>query len=138
MASLVGSRLDYANSILYGSTQHNIARVQRIQNALANVVSGSCPTDHSNSRLQALHWLPIDYRIQYKLAVLTFNACTSSSPHYLSSLINNYQPSRSLRSSNRHLFGVPRSKSVCSSRGFCTAGPQIWNSLRIPLDSLHP
>ena len=128
-ASLVGSRLDYANSILYGSSKHNIARVQRIQNALAKVVIGSCPTGHSNSRLQILHWLPIEYRIQYKLAVLTFNARTSTSPYYLSSLINNYHPSRSLRSSNRHLLDVPRSKSVFSSRGFRTAGPQIWNNL---------
>jgi len=132
-ASLVGSRLDCAYSILYGATKHNIARVQRIQNALAKVVIGSrpCsrPCDHSNFRLQALHWLPIEYRVQYKLAVLTFNARTSASPHYLSSLINNYQPSRSLRSSNRHLLDVPRSKSVFSSRGFRIAGPQIWNSL---------
>jgi hypothetical protein len=35
VALLVGSRLDYANTILYGSTKDNIARVQRIQNALA-------------------------------------------------------------------------------------------------------
>ena len=122
-ASLVGSRLDYANSILYGSSKHNIARVQRIQNALAKVFIGSCTTGHSNSRLQAA------YRIQYKLAVLTFNAHTSASPYYLSSLIINYHPSRSLRSSNRHLLDVPRSKSVFSSRGFRTAGPQIWNNL---------
>ena len=79
-ASLVGSRLDYANSILYGSTKHNVARVQRIQNALAKVVIGSCPTDNSNSRLQALHWLPIKYQIQYKLAVLTFNAALQLPP----------------------------------------------------------
>lgn len=37
-ASLIGSRLDYANSILYGSTTQNIACVQLIQNALAKVV----------------------------------------------------------------------------------------------------
>ena len=127
-ASLVGSRLDYANSILYGSSKHDIARVQRIQNTLAKVVIGSCPTGHCNSRLQILHWLPIEYRIQYKLAVLTFNARTSTSPYYLSSLINNYHPSRSLRSSNRHLLDVQRSKSVFSSRGFRTGGPQIWSN----------
>ena len=50
-------------------------------------------------------------------------------PHYLSSLITNYHPPRSLRSSNRNLLDVPRSKSAFSNRGFRTAGPQIWNSL---------
>jgi len=53
------------------STKHNIAvsTVRRISNVLPRVVIGSCTTDHSNFRLQTLHWLPIQYQIHYKLAV---------------------------------------------------------------------
>ena len=39
--SLVGSRLDYANSALYGASKLNIRRLQRIQNIVARVVVGS-------------------------------------------------------------------------------------------------
>ena len=102
-ASLAGSRLDYANSILYRSTKHNIAHVQRIQNALAKVVIGSCPTDHSNSRLQALHCMAthrIPNTIQTCISYLQCPHFSFPPPHYLSSLINNYHPSPSLRSSN--------------------------------------
>src|SRR5260221_220564 len=38
--SLIGSRLDYVNSALYGASQNNIRRLQRIQNTLARVVVG--------------------------------------------------------------------------------------------------
>ena len=34
-SSLAASRLDYCNSVLYGVTDANIAKLQRVQNALA-------------------------------------------------------------------------------------------------------
>jgi len=39
-AALVSTRLDYANSILYGIPAKHISRLQRTQNALACVVTG--------------------------------------------------------------------------------------------------
>ena len=33
--ALVGSRLDYANSVLFGATQKNISKLQKAQNLLA-------------------------------------------------------------------------------------------------------
>jgi len=37
--ALVNSRLDYANAVLYGTLAANIAKLQRVQNALARVVT---------------------------------------------------------------------------------------------------
>ena len=39
--TLVGSRLDYANSVLYGTTQENISKLQKTRNLLACVVTNS-------------------------------------------------------------------------------------------------
>jgi len=36
--SIVGSRLDYCNSVLYGMSQASIDKLQRVQNILARVV----------------------------------------------------------------------------------------------------
>jgi len=36
--ALVGSRLDYANSVLFGVSSKNVTRLQRAQNAAARVV----------------------------------------------------------------------------------------------------
>ena len=38
-SALVSSRLDYANSVLFGCPQKHAARLQRVQQALARVVT---------------------------------------------------------------------------------------------------
>jgi len=43
--ALVSTRLDYANSILYGIHAKHISRLQRTQNTLAGVVTGKRYTD---------------------------------------------------------------------------------------------
>ena len=40
-SAFVGSRLDYANFVLYGTTQKNISKLQKAQNLLARVVTCS-------------------------------------------------------------------------------------------------
>ena len=46
-AALISSRLDYANSVLYGSPSKNTARLQRAQNTAAKVVTQK-PSDLSS------------------------------------------------------------------------------------------
>ena len=68
-----------------GTTQKNINRLQRVQNTLArSVASHALPRGtRSFDILQDLHWLPIDQRIEFKLATLTYNILNSSRPAYL-------------------------------------------------------
>jgi len=130
--SLVGSRLDYANSALFGVSQANIRRLQRIQNAVARVVVGPAvykSTGGSTASLCHLHCLPIEWRIKHKIAVLAFKCLSSSAPVYLSSLLLPYVPSRNLRSSDSNLLTVPSYNLTFGSRGFRVAAPYIWNSL---------
>ena len=80
--------------------------------------------------LKQLHWLPIQTRIDYKLATLAFRHFDGSLPQYLSSRLDIYQPSRSLRSSNDRLLRVPRWKlKSFGYRSFSYQGPVVWNSL---------
>ena len=69
--SIVSTRLDYCNSLLYGTSVRNVQRLQRIQNSLARVVSGIKRRDHIRPVLKDLHWLPVAQRIDYKVALLT-------------------------------------------------------------------
>jgi len=64
-AALVSTRVDYANSMLYGIPAKHISRLQRTQNTLARVVTGKRYTDSRPSTLKELHWLPIDARIKF-------------------------------------------------------------------------
>jgi hypothetical protein len=39
-----------------------------------------------------MHWLPMQYRIQFKLALLTFKVMTTQTPDYVTKLIRRYEP----------------------------------------------
>jgi len=105
----VTSHLDYTNSVLNGISAKN-HRLQRMQNALAWVIlsSSAAKFSHSTDMLCYLHWLPVQYHIQFKL--LAFNAYNNNTPLYLSCLLHNYVPGHSLRSSQSNLLCVPSHK----------------------------
>jgi len=46
-----------------------------------------------SSLFHSLHWLPVKYRIKYKISGLIFKAINTKTCHYLHSLISHYQPS---------------------------------------------
>ena len=49
--------------------------------------------------LHALHWLPVESRIQYKIIILTFKSLNNQTPSYLTDFIQLYILSRELCSS---------------------------------------
>ena len=135
---IVGSRLDYCNAILYGTSKQNLHKLQLIQNTLARVVVGVRKRDHITPVLQQLHWLPIAYRIKYKIALLTFKTLTSKRPEYLSELISFDEPARQLRSSAHRRLAVVKCRTTFASRAFCHAAPSVFNSLPAALTSNLP
>ena len=85
--SMMSSRIDYCNSLLYGVNKYNMAKLKKIQNALCRIVFRLDKTSHVTSYLQKLQWLPISYRILFKYNLITFKTIKFSKPTYLSSLI---------------------------------------------------
>ena len=85
--------------------------------------------DHVTLLLKELHWLPVKYRIQYKLATLAFRHFDGTLPPYLSSSLCTYQPSRSLRSSTERLLKIPKTNlKTFGERSFGYIAPTVWNS----------
>ena len=80
--------------------------------------------------LQRLHWLPIAFRIQFKLLTLMHGAIHANTPRYLADRVSAYVPSRSLRSADISLLVVPMvNLERFGRRAFSCAGPSLWNSL---------
>jgi hypothetical protein len=133
--AIVQSRLDYCNSLFFGTSQHNIRKLQRIQNTLARIVVGHPLAASSSELLYNLHWLPVHHRLNFKIALLTYKILTFNQPSYLASLVNFNIAPRTLRSSDQHLLYLPRTCTVTGGRAFNLAAPKVWNSLPISIRS---
>jgi len=128
--SIVSTRLDYCNSLLYGTSASNIQRLQQVQNTFARVVSGTKRREHITPVLRDLHWLPVTQRIQYKVALITHKVLSTSQPPYLHSLVKEYTPTRQLRSEGQRLLTKPTGlASVIASRYFTRCSENVWNKL---------
>ncbi len=91
------SRLDYCNALLGCCPASSINKLQIVQNAAARVLTRSRKYDHITPILQSLHWLPIKFRISYKILLLAYKALNDLAPAYLTNLLSRYNPTRSLR-----------------------------------------
>ena len=98
--SLVQSRLDYANALYVGMSSANFDALQRAQNTIARVLTLSLKRDHIMPTLKRLHWLPVPQRVTYKIATVLYNIRRFREPDYLYSLLEDYTPTRHLRSTN--------------------------------------
>ncbi len=136
MQALVISRLDYANSLLYGISKSLIHRLQVIQNTAARIITRCPRRQHMTPVLRDLHWLPIEHRITFKLLTLTYSCLkTDTAPTYLSSLLQPYVPSRNLRSQDNDQLVQVKTKSKFGDRSFQCAAPILWNNLPLSIKS---
>ena len=126
----VTSKLDQNNSLLSGVPSTKIAKLQRVQNAAAKLIVGAKKRDHVTMILKQLHWLPVEFRIDFKVLLLTYKALHGEGPVYLQSLFEWHRPSRALRSASQLLLSVPVSNlATYGDRAFCVYAPVRWNSL---------
>jgi len=138
--SLILTGLDYCNSVLYGASASSIQVLQRVQNNVARIVLQAPRRSHAQPLLRELHWLPVEPRIELKVAVLTFKSCSSATAStYLSRHIKARVREWTLCSSVVPLLDKPFTRTDFARRAFHCSAPTVRNSLPetiISVDSL--
>uniref|UniRef100_A0A3Q3KQG4 Midasin n=1 Tax=Mastacembelus armatus TaxID=205130 RepID=A0A3Q3KQG4_9TELE len=85
---------------------------------------------HITSILAHLHWLPVKFRVEYKILTFVFKALHFLALVYISDLIWPYSPWRSLRSSSDNLLNIPLScLKTKGDRSFSVLACKLFNSL---------
>ena len=119
-------------------TNENIEKLQHLQNHAARLIFRAKKRESVTPLLIALHWLPIRFRIDYKISTLCYKCLNGTAPVYLQNLLEIYKPTRALRSAHDELIlkkPIMKYKSY-GERSFYFYGPLVWNSLPFSLRSM--
>ena len=87
--SHVMCHLDINNALLYNIADNVLMKLQVVQNRAARLIfklDRFAPTEEI--RRDILHWLPVNFRIQFKINLLTYKCLNNLAPSYLLNLIN--------------------------------------------------
>ena len=88
VSAFVLSRIDYCNSLLFGSTHDVTSHLQRIQNYAARVILRLPMSSSITIHLKSLHWLPVKVRSTYKIACLCYHCHSSTAPSYVTDMLH--------------------------------------------------
>ncbi len=151
------SHLDYCDGLLYDLPKYQIAKLQRIQNMAARLVFKLPKFSHVTPLMIELHWLPVFYRIIFKVLLYAFKAIHGLAPKYICDMFIPYSSQYSFRRNSviediQYNFGdivspidqksvvylkVPKTKCVTfEQRSLAVAGPTEWNKLPIELRNI--
>ena len=140
--AFVCTRVDFSNSLLYGASVYLRDRLQSVLNSAACLILRIGKYDPISAAIRRdLHWLPIQYRIQFKLNSITSNCLAGRAPEYLIMLchsVNDIPARCNLWSSSQVQLLVPRYwKERSGHRGVSVSAPQPWNLLPANIRLLH-
>jgi hypothetical protein len=123
--AVIVSSLDYCNAMYYGCNRTVLSQLQTIQNRACRVVFGLKKRESVEDRLQSLHWLKVNERIEFKLLLLAYKSIHGLAPIYLSELL--YLNGNSGR--RRSSLHIPLGNNSCKARAFQLAVPKLWHNL---------
>ena len=85
---------------------------------------------HITPVLRDLHWLPVSFRIEFKIMLITYKVLHDRALIYIQELLQLYTPSCNLRSSNINLLVKPYfNLNSYGKRAFSVAVSDLWNNL---------
>lgn len=135
--AFVSSRLDDCNSLFSCRNKKELSRLQLLQNSAATILTRTCRRTRISPILKELHWLPVSYRVKFKILVLTFRALHVQAPSYICDLLQPYSPAGALRSADQNLLKVPRSRfKTRGARSYQAVAPSLWKDLPLSLRSV--
>ena len=135
--AFVSSRLDYCNSFFRSLSKFNLHRLQSIQNSAARIVINLSKYTRITLVLRKLHWLPVQFRSEFKLTTLVYMFIHTGFLKYFARYLSTYRTTYNTRhcQSVANFLNVPKFQPTIhkftKQFGFSFAfdAPTVWNSL---------
>ena len=132
--AFVSSQLDYCNSLFRSLSKLNLHRLLSIQNSVTN----SSKYTRITPVLRKLHWLPVQFCSEFKLATLVYKFIHTGFPKYFAPYLSTYYTTYNTRHSQSvaNFLNVPKFQSTIHKSikqfdfSFAFDAPTVWNLLR--------
>jgi len=76
------TQIDYCNSLYVGLPLSSISCLQMVQNVAAHLLTGSLKQDHITPILYSLHWLLVQFRIDFKIVLFVHKSLSNQAHKY--------------------------------------------------------
>ncbi len=85
--------------------------------------------EHITPVLRSLHWLPVTFRIDFKVLLLVYKSLNGLGPKYMADMLTEYKPNRPLRSLGSSQLEIPRVHTKQGESAFSYYAACSWNQL---------
>ncbi len=85
--TFITSRVDYYYGLLPNKT---VRPLQLIQNAAARILTRTRTSEHITPDLRSLHWLPVTFRIHFKVLLLVYKSLNGLGPKYIADMLTEH------------------------------------------------
>ena len=128
------SGIDYCSVLYAGINASDIKRLQKLMNASVRFIYGLRKSERITKYMEKCHFLPVKYRILYKLCITVFKILHGLAPEYLVDMVSIRSPMREgLRSSAADMVVTTRHK----DQTIAARMVKEWNLLPLALRNLR-
>ncbi len=96
------------NGLLTDIPKKTIRQLQLIQNAAATSLTRTRKSEHITPVLRSLHWLPVTFRVDFKVILLVYKSLNGLGPIYIADMFAEHKPNRPLRSLGSSQLETPK------------------------------
>ena len=125
---VVTTRLDYCNSLFFGTSKSNLNKLQKVQNTAARLVVRKRKRQSISDDIKKLHWLRVESRILYKILLIVYKSIGGMCSKNLMLDFKSYN----CRPEDFLKLKVAFAKTKYGERRYKYVAPRLWNAL--PLD----
>ena len=105
-------KLFYCSSMWSSTTKKNIARLQKVQNFAARIVTGARKYEHITPMLKELHWLPVAKQLEVRDILMAFKCIKGLAPPSLCNKFSTRSQVHTRNTRNKDKLHMPSFRSA--------------------------